>query len=414
MGKYAKGGSVKTDFNDLQNDDLRKALISFWEDFSSSHMSGHLSIAENGYILSDHDNVFVIFRPIEKGSFTEVERSKLKIWVKPYFDMGKKPITAKYFDSFQFMGNKFLINLKNMYAKGGMFGLYETVKDDAVSIPKNFLLNVNDVLEERNRTAGKAIDTVFEKGGIMKSGKTGGMLVGKRHSQGGIKAINKSTGQPIEMEGGEVVITRDAVSDDTKRQFDGKMMTNREILSHINESGGGVAFADGGEIESCGCTGKQYKYGGLTMSDFDIVLDIAKKYPKEFKKGYAEELSEHKNMFKQMGNKVSPKQAAMLVAATHLKENPEYYNKYKHGGMMKVLNKRVPSFPQYVSKVHYFKSGKKPGYIFDNGGMVDVSKLNMYKTYLKDTLDIDVNSLPKRVVDGLVHANQKMIDNALS
>jgi hypothetical protein len=79
-------------------------------------------------------------------------------------------------------------------------------------------------------------------------GAAGGYLVGNRHSEGGIKAVNKSTGQPLEMEGGEVVITRKAVSDPTKRSFNGKLMTNREILSTINQSGGGVAFAEGGEI----------------------------------------------------------------------------------------------------------------------------------------------------------------------
>ena len=55
------------------------------------------------------------------------------------------------------------------------------------------------------------------------SGEAGGYLVGRRHSDGGIKAINKSTGQPLEMEGGEVVITRDAVSDTEKRSFNGKV-----------------------------------------------------------------------------------------------------------------------------------------------------------------------------------------------
>ena len=79
-------------------------------------------------------------------------------------------------------------------------------------------------------------------------GEAGGYLVGRRHSEGGIKAVNKSTGQSLEMEGGEVVITRNAVSDPTKRSFNGKMMTNREILSTINQSGGGVAFAEGGEV----------------------------------------------------------------------------------------------------------------------------------------------------------------------
>ena len=54
-----------------------------------------------------------------------------------------------------------------------------------------------------------------------KAGSAGGLLVGNRHSEGGIKAVNKSTDTPLEMEGGEVVITRNAVSDDTKREFEG-------------------------------------------------------------------------------------------------------------------------------------------------------------------------------------------------
>jgi len=83
---------------------------------------------------------------------------------------------------------------------------------------------------------------------VHNKGEAGGYLVGNRHSEGGIKAINKSTGQPLEMEGGEVVITRNAVSDTTKRSFNGKMMTNREILSSINKSGGGVEFEEGGEV----------------------------------------------------------------------------------------------------------------------------------------------------------------------
>ena len=131
---------------------------------------------------------------------------------------------------------------------------------------------------------------MFEKGGetdfnpdgkikdkiVHASGEAGGMLVGKRHSKGGIKAINKSTGQPLEMEGGEVVITRDAVSDNKKRSFNGKMMTNRQILSAINESGGGVSFADGGQVPSdvqFDCNA-EYEYGGKTMCGKDLAYAL--------------------------------------------------------------------------------------------------------------------------------------------
>lgn len=107
-------------------------------------------------------------------------------------------------------------------------------------------------------------------------GAAGGYLVGRRHSEGGIKAVNKSTGQPLEMEGGEVVITRNAVSDTTKRSFNGKMMTNREILSAINESGGGVAFAEGGEVpESIDFVDMVFEYDGQELDSRKILEKMA-------------------------------------------------------------------------------------------------------------------------------------------
>ena len=111
---------------------------------------------------------------------------------------------------------------------------------------------------------------------IHNSGNAGGVLVGRRHSEGGIKAINRSTGQPLEMEGGEVVITRNAVSDNEKKEFEGEMLTNREILSRINVSGGGVSFEEGGEVDECGCSGHKYNYGGEVLEDYEIVKRMAK------------------------------------------------------------------------------------------------------------------------------------------
>ena len=143
-----------------------------------------------------------------------------------------------------------------------------------------------DIHEEAEALSGgffkKGGETNFNPDGQIKdkivhaSGDAGGMLVGKRHSNGGIKALNKSTGQPLEMEGGEVVITRDAVSDNKKRSFNGKMMTNRQILSAINESGGGVSFADGGQVPNdlqFDCNA-EYEYGGKTMCGKDLAYAL--------------------------------------------------------------------------------------------------------------------------------------------
>jgi DNA polymerase III sliding clamp (beta) subunit (PCNA family) len=107
---------------------------------------------------------------------------------------------------------------------------------------------------------------------IHDKGTQGGYFVGKLHKEGGIKGINKSTGQPIEVQGGEVIITAPAVADQTKREFEGQMLTNREILSKINEKGGGVSLENGGEIYF---NGSSYNYGGKTMTDYEIMQEIS-------------------------------------------------------------------------------------------------------------------------------------------
>lgn len=103
----------------------------------------------------------------------------------------------------------------------------------------------------------------------------GGYFVGKLHKDGGIKMVNKSTGQPLEVQGAEVIITAPAVNDQTKHNFNGKMMTNREILSKINSDGGGVSFAEGGDIPAKIHTAdKEYEYGGKMVHDIDLAHSL--------------------------------------------------------------------------------------------------------------------------------------------
>jgi hypothetical protein len=71
-----------------------------------------------------------------------------------------------------------------------------------------------------------------------------------------VKELNKrgikyKQGGSIPVKAGSVIITRNANLDKTtKHNFDGKELTNTEILSEINKSGGGVAFEEGGEINN--------------------------------------------------------------------------------------------------------------------------------------------------------------------
>jgi hypothetical protein len=179
---------------------------------------------------------------------------------------------------------------------------------------------------------------------IHNKGSLSGYLVGKTHAEGGIQAVNKSTGQPLEMQGGEVVITAPAVSDNTKREFEGKMMTNREILSAINEKGGGVAFADGGDIpKDIKRTGASYKYGGKTMTDHEICKYIIGGHLAE---GYSlreianihqvplSELKEQVRMGMKAESEHTPsKREQMKIVKDHLFENPKYYSLLEKAGL---------------------------------------------------------------------------------
>lgn len=127
---------------------------------------------------------------------------------------------------------------------------------------------------ENNLDKGKFAKggTVYGDGKHSKDAKDGGYFKGNSHANGGIKAVVKDTGQMVEVEGNEIIINKRSVADNTKREFEGELLTNREILSRINQSGGGVAFAEGGEVpETISVTGKQYKIGGELVKDSDFV-----------------------------------------------------------------------------------------------------------------------------------------------
>jgi hypothetical protein len=197
--------------------------------------------------LADKNGIDVYLEPIPRHNKIKDEAKKEKI---------TREYLISYYEKFGFelLPNGFMVrkHKNNKMEKGGYYKAGGEINPD-----------------------DKNVKDYFSHG----SGNVGGVLVGKRHSEGGIKAVNKSTNQPLEMEGGEVVITRNAVSDNQKREFEGKMMTNREILSKINESGGGVSFADGGDIpESIYTSGKEYKYGGKMMKDHEIVSSCGCKH----------------------------------------------------------------------------------------------------------------------------------------
>ena len=118
------------------------------------------------------------------------------------------------------------------------------------------------------------------------NGKKGGLLKGKPHTSksgkplGGIKAVVTDTGQQVELEGGEVIINKEA----SKKHW--------KELSRINQSaGGGVPILPPDEADEADAD--EYKKGGRTI-EFNrnklpnrVVYNYAKKIKGEYPKVWA-------------------------------------------------------------------------------------------------------------------------------
>lgn len=97
------------------------------------------------------------------------------------------------------------------------------------------------------------------------NGKNGGELKGVYHDSpsGGIPATIEDSGRGILVESDEVIINRrSAQCTECKHEFDGKKMTNKQILSEINQEKGGVPIMEN---------------GGSVMEDGGTISDIEQK-----------------------------------------------------------------------------------------------------------------------------------------
>ena len=93
----------------------------------------------------------------------------------------------------------------------------------------------------------------------------GGITEGLSHKEGGIPMRVKSTGQQVELEGGEGVINKRNMASEKTFEFEGEEKTICEIASEINSADG-----NGVEINCDNITGKKYKYdngGKIYMTD---------------------------------------------------------------------------------------------------------------------------------------------------
>ena len=109
---------------------------------------------------------------------------------------------------------------------------------------KNAWSEVKHIWEECLKDIKNGVVYEYKDGGECgcMSYKDGGLAYGNSHDKGGMPLKVESTGQNIEIEGGEGVINKRSMQMSKKLDFQGKKMTPCQIVSKINEMGGGVKF----------------------------------------------------------------------------------------------------------------------------------------------------------------------------
>jgi len=128
--------------------------------------------------------------------------------------------------------------------------LEQQVWDQVIYIWEQTKDEVDDVIymyEEGGNAGGCGCTRYMSKknyhnGGSDKMMEKGGLAYGNSHDKGGMPMKVKSTGQNIEIEGGEGVINKRSMQMTKKVEFEGKQMTPCEVISKINQMGGGVKF----------------------------------------------------------------------------------------------------------------------------------------------------------------------------
>ena len=148
---------------------------------------------------------------------------------------------------------------------------------------------------------------LFNNGGNMKNIGHGGITYGESHANGGIKVQNKSTGEMLEVEGGEGVVNKRSMASDKMIKLNGKQMSICEAVSKLNEMEGGVKFS---------CDDVKHKQFIEEME-----------FGGELERGIRTEKEHIATLIDIYNRKYTPEQATEMIAKDHLEEDPYYYSK---------------------------------------------------------------------------------------
>jgi hypothetical protein len=147
----------------------------------------------------------------------------------------------------------------------------------------------------------------FDNGGNMNKVKKGGITYGKSHAEGGIPVKNASTGDMLEVEGGEGIVNKRSMASGKMVKLNGKEMSICEAVSQLNQMEGGVKF-------SCD-----------DVEDMQFIEAMA--LGGELERGIRTE-KEHIQVLKDLyAKRITPNEATKRIAKDHLKEDERYYSR---------------------------------------------------------------------------------------
>ena len=227
-----------------------------------------------------------------------------QIITRPYFIKSDKIYSVKYEHRnspliYQNKKHKFPLYMVNAY--GGFVIVHEPTQIKlADGTNTTFNANNNDVRYGKGANINKKKMTKIKK---TNDGKDGGLVGGKKHSEGGVKTIIVDDGRPVEIESGEVIITAPAVKKHWKE------------LDRINQDGGGVPIH-----------APEMKKGGNAVTSTPMICNrnISKTgLPNTYKEGanvYGSKISKVMQEFKDgklrssSGDKVTSQKQALAIA----------------------------------------------------------------------------------------------------
>jgi len=216
------------------------------------------------------------------------------------------------------------------------------------------------------------------------------------------RMLEENSNEQIKVKPGSVVITRSAILDEeTKHEFNGEKLTNKEILSRINQMGGGASFEDGGSIpEQTESLNKALEL--LKATDVPEIFEAAKEqtpneliqYIADQAQGLHTEIIEEISKLRERMEKLFGKELVRLsVEAYPISKN------YKKGGTMKDIEIEVieiseSKLPDLHKSASYRRLDHKS---MASGGSIESESLNSFEKSVlselsqKGYVDIDRN-----------------------